>query len=128
MTFRSVTFGLSVAVLALSAGLVMAQDEGGSDGIMVDPAEGGWDGEVILIDDGAHGEADGGIDPASGGEADPGYIPEDGEVPPESECGGCEYWTMADGPVLENARGDDIVAARDHVSSWDQNAWGPPAW
>ncbi len=122
---KGLTFGLSVALFALTTGMAMAQDDGSTDAgaggddewVVIDPIETG--GEDIVVDDGVVYE-----DPAAGGEGLPDVLADEGGVPPESECGGCEYWTMADGPIMENAR-DETGSSGRFESDWEPFAQRP---
>ncbi len=109
MLQRVTILTLSAAAFALTTGIAFAQDEG--DVVVGDEG-------VVWTDEGVPGD-DGVIYVDDGGEVDEGGVIDD-PVPVDSNCGGCEYWTMADGgdrPVMENARGD-VVAAR-AADGWD---------
>lgn len=140
--------GLSVAVVALSAGMAWAEDDvivTDEDGEIMIGEEGTFETPDVFIGDGSDedmiawsGEV---IDdvvtedpeylediPGDTGEDDPVYAEgEEGEpVPMESECGGCEYTTTdLDGrPVMINARGGTGAVAK--VDGWDNGGGVDP--
>jgi hypothetical protein len=137
--------GLSVAVVALSAGMAWADDvvtdtEPGEDIVVVD--DGTWETPDIFVGDGSDedmiawsGEIVGGEAgedpvyledvPGTPGEGDPEFVEEE-FVPTESECGGCEYTTAdADGrPVMISARGGDSAIAE--TDGWDNGGGVDP--
>lgn len=148
---RPLSFGLSVALVALSSGMALAEDEptdpgdGESNVVIEDGLVEGevidvefdddmiaWSGEVI-DEYGAQPGEDGDVeyvvdetlvDPVPG--LDDGVALEDDPVFVDSECGGCEYTTtdLGDRPVMINARGDSVGAA--DAQGWDAGSGVDP--
>lgn len=138
--FKGLTTGLSVALFALTTGMAMAQDDGSDvavdevpdgifyineDGVGEDSGTGGGDDGLVTIDpiDVVYDDpASGGeewLDPAAGGEGDPDVVADGGEVPMESDCGGCEYFSSGGRPEIENQRGDVPGPQGGTAGSWD---------
>jgi hypothetical protein len=141
----SFKLGLSVAVVALSAGMAWAEDEvidtrDGDEIVVVD--DGTWETPDVFVGDGSDEdmiawsgeiiEGEAGEDPVyledvpeASGEGDPEFVEEE-FVPTESECGGCEYMTAdANGrPAMINARGDS--GAQAETDGWDNGGGVDP--